>query len=133
MLRESDAISSYSVNNVGEAMSFYRDILGLDVKETVRGMELTLHSAVGTTDIFIYPKSDHEPASFTVLNFRVKDIKAVVEGLIDKGVHFEQYDTQYIKTDDDGISWNDDLEFGPRGIAWFTDPADNLLSVVQEK
>ncbi len=121
MFKDTKAFSGFSVNDLQRARSFYGETLGLTVTEE-NGM-LTLHIA-GDTNVLVYPKDDHTPASFTILNFPVDDIDSAVDELVKRGVRFEQYDT--FKTDEKGIY----REFGPP-IAWFTDPAGNVLSVVQ--
>ena len=125
MFKEAECFSSFSVNDLQKAKQFYGQTLGLDVKETPEGLEL--HTANNT--VFLYPKPDHTPASFTVLNFHVDDIEAAVDELNGMGVSFEHYDMQDIKTDERGIAR------GPHGptIAWFKDPAGNILSVLQER
>ncbi len=126
MLKQSKAFSGFSVNDLGKARQFYGETLGLDVKESEMGM-LELHTP-GNNGIIVYPKENHEAASFTVLNFPVSDIEAVVDDLSAKGVVFEQYG-EPIKTDKKGICRN---EYGPL-IAWFKDPAGNILSVLQDR
>ena len=121
MLETNKAFSSISVNDLEKAKQFYGQTLGLKVKESPEGLEL--HP--GQQSIFIYPKPNHEPATFTVLNFQVKDIDAVVDDLKQKGVNFEHYEGE-IKTDAKGIHRDN----GPT-IAWFKDPAGNILSVVE--
>ena len=119
------SFSSFSVNDLQKAKEFYGEKLGLDVAETEEGLELnTDHNA-----IFIYPKSNHTAASFTVLNFPVEDIDAAVDELNALGIKLEHYDLPDIKTDERGIAR------GPKGptIAWFKDPAGNILSVVEAK
>ena len=123
MLQDSKAFSSFSVDDVPRAKAFFADTLGLAVREEMGG--LVLDPAGGTT-VFVYPKEDHRPASFTVLNFPVDDLDATVEALTAAGVVFEQYPK--LGTDERGIAT---MEQGPR-IAWFTDPAGNVLSVHQE-
>ena len=123
MLQTSKAFSSFSVKNIEEAKAFYESI-GLKTKLGEMGvLELSID---GAQNIMLYPKDDHEPATFTVLNFLVDDIEAAVDELIGKGVKFEQYDSEYIKTDEKGISKG---EQGPQ-IAWFKDPSGNILSVL---
>lgn len=123
MLQTSKAFSSFSVRNIEEAKAFYESI-GLKTKLGEMGvLELSID---GAQNIMLYPKDDHEPATFTVLNFLVDDIEAAVDELIGKGVKFEQYDSEYIKTDEKGISKG---EQGPQ-IAWFKDPSGNILSVL---
>jgi catechol 2,3-dioxygenase-like lactoylglutathione lyase family enzyme len=123
MLESSKAFSSFAVNNLQKAKQFYAETLGVKVKESKEGLEL--HP--GSTEVFIYPKRDHTPATFTVLNFLVDDIEAAVDELKQKGVRFEHYEGE-IKTDEKGIHRN-----GGPAIAWFKDPAGNILSVLEMK
>tara|TARA_R110002020_G_scaffold98363_1_gene234289 strand:- start:267 stop:647 length:381 start_codon:yes stop_codon:yes gene_type:complete len=125
MLKDSKAFSGFSVDNTTIAKSFYRDILGLDVEEIEMGL-LAIHLS-GGGEVIIYPKPDHKAATFTVLNFPVVDIDQVVEELTSKGINFEQYSGE-INTDEKGIC----RENGGPFIAWFKDPAGNILSVLQE-
>lgn len=126
MLTHSKAFSGFSVNDLAGAKKFYSDILGLKVKDGPMGI-LELHPE-GGNHILIYPKPNHVPATFTILNFPVKNIYKTVDELIKKGITFEQYDDP-IKTDERGICR------GIKGpaIAWFKDPAGNILSVLEEK
>ena len=121
MLETNKAFSSFSVNDLQKAKQFYAETLGVKVKESPEGLEL--HS--GQQSIFIYPKPNHKPATFTVLNFQVNDIDATVDELKRKGVSFERYEGE-MKTDEKGIH----RDGGPT-IAWFKDPAGNILSVVR--
>jgi catechol 2,3-dioxygenase-like lactoylglutathione lyase family enzyme len=121
MLQESHAFSGFSSNDIPAARTFYADTLGLDVTEDT-GM-LNLRFAGGGRGI-IYPKPNHEPASFTVLNFPVDDIEATVDRLAAAGIVFERYEGQ--NQDERGIARDDQ---GP-AIAWFKDPAGNILSVL---
>ena len=121
MLETNKAFSSFSVNDLEKAKQFYGQTLGLKVKESPEGLELN----AGQQSIFVYPKPNHEPATFTVLNFQVNNIDAVVDDLKQKGVNFEHYEGE-IKTDAKGIHRDN----GPT-IAWFKDPAGNILSVVE--
>ena len=123
MLQTRNAFSSFSVNDLQKARDFYAQTLGLKVNESEMGLEI--HP--GDTDVFIYPKPNHTPASFTVLNFLVDDINKAVDDLNKKGVRFEQYDGE-IKTDEKGIHKN-----GGPSIAWFKDPAGNILSVLEKE
>ncbi|EKX67312.1 VOC family protein [Streptomyces ipomoeae] len=125
MFGTTKAFSSFSVDDSDAARKFYGETLGLRVSEE-NGF-LTLHIA-GDRDIMVYPKPDHTPATFTVLNFPVDDIDAAVDELSRKGVTFERYDQ--FKTDDKGILRGEGPGEGPL-IAWFKDPAGNVLSVVQ--
>ncbi len=121
MLAHSKAFSGFAVDDIAAAKQFYGETLGLNVSEE-HGM-LTLHLA-GGTEILIYPKPDYTPATYTILNFPVADIDAAVDALIERGVRCEHYDG--IETDERGIMRSD----GPP-IAWFTDPAGNILSVLE--
>jgi catechol 2,3-dioxygenase-like lactoylglutathione lyase family enzyme len=123
MLGESKAFSSFSANDIAAARHFYAETLGVNVSEVMDG--LALHLA-GGGEVFIYPKEDHVPATFTVLNFPVGDVEATVDSLAAAGVRFEQY--EHLQTDEKGISRGGD---GRPTIAWFTDPAGNILSVVE--
>jgi len=127
MLNSTKIFSSFSVDNIEKAMEFYRDILGLDVtKETMGNLAIHLKSGY---DLIVYPKPDHIPATFTVLNFPVEDVEKAVDHLAAKGVIFEHYDTEDIKTNEKGIMRG---KGGPV-IAWFTDPAGNIMSVLGDK
>ena len=126
MFKDTKAFSSFSVDDLQEAKRFYGEILGLDVSETPEG--LVLHIA-GGTEVFIYPSDDYTAPKHTVLNFPVDDIEAAVDELARRGVRMEHYDMPGIKTDEQGIFRGD---AGPSAIAWFKDPADHVLSVLQE-
>jgi catechol 2,3-dioxygenase-like lactoylglutathione lyase family enzyme len=121
MLGESKAFSGFAVGDIEAARAFYADTLGLKVTEE-NGM-LTLHLA-GERPTLVYPKADHEPATYTILNFPVDDIDAAVDALMEKGVAFELYEGA--PQDEKGIV----REYGPP-IAWFRDPAGNVLSVIK--
>ena len=123
MLADSKAFATFAVPDVDAARAFYRDTLGLRVREELGGLVLDLS---GGTTVFVYPKPDHEPAVFTILNFPVEDVEAAVDRLTAAGIRFEQYPE--IGTDEKGIA---ELEQGPR-IAWFRDPAGNILAVHEE-
>ena len=123
MFRDTKAFSGFSVNDVAAARAFYADTLGLDATEE-NGM-LTLRIAGGNT-ILVYPKDNHEPATYTVLNFPVDDIEAAVDQLTSRGVTFERYEGTPLETDAKGI-----FRGGGPLIAWFTDPAGNVLSVIE--
>jgi predicted enzyme related to lactoylglutathione lyase len=125
MFEHTKAFSGFSVDDIPRAKQFYGEILGIRVSEEY-GM-LHLHIA-GDQDILIYPKEDHTPATFTILNFPVDDIEQAVDELTNKGVTFEQYENV---TDDRGILRGISVGRGP-DIAWFQDPAGNILSVLQE-
>ena len=123
MLEGSKAFSGFAAPDIGKAKEFYEKTLGLKVSEN-HGL-LRLHLA-GGNNVLIYPKPNHVPASFTVLNFPVDDVGLAVDELMKRGVRFEVYDTPEIKTDEKGIMRGN----GPT-IAWFKDPAGNILSVLQ--
>ena len=125
MFTHSRAFSGFSVDDIASARTFYGETLGIEVSEA-NGM-LTLHLAGGGT-VLIYPKEGHEPASFTVLNLPVDDIDAAVDALAARGVAFERYEG--MPHDDKGIVRPPLPEYGPP-IAWFKDPAGNILSVLQ--
>src|SRR5687768_10255828 len=122
MLKDSHAYSGFSTNDIDAAREFYSTTLGLDVSEE-NGM-LTV-SLAGGGRVLIYPKDDHQPATYTVLNFPVEDIDAAVDALTDEGVAFERYEG--LSQDERGVMRG----YGPP-IAWFTDPAGNILSVLEE-
>ena len=121
MLKDSNAFSTFAVDDVPRAKEFYGGTLGLDVSDEMGG--LALHLA-GGTQVFVYPKPEHAPAEFTVLNFPVEDVEATVDRLTGAGVRFEQYEGE-LQTDEKGIFRGE----GPT-IAWFRDPAGNILSVL---
>ena len=127
MLKNSPAFAGFSVNDIKLAQAFYHDTLGLDVEQRDMGI-LTLKLA-GGAEVILYPKPDHTPAAFTVLNFPVKDIESTVDELTARGVKFERYDSAVpdLKADPKGIYRGK----GPT-IAWFKDPAGNILSVLEE-
>lgn len=126
LFKNSKAFSSFSVDDLQKAKKFYGATLGLEVDERPEGLELRLG---GGGQVFIYPKPNHTPASFTILNFPVDDIDQAVGQLVKHGVTFEHYDQPEIKTDEKGIARSDGR--GPN-IAWFKDPAGNILSVLQD-
>jgi catechol 2,3-dioxygenase-like lactoylglutathione lyase family enzyme len=123
MFESTKAFSGFSVDDVPRARQFYGDTLGLSVSEE-QDM-LTLHVA-GGNDVLVYPKADHEPASFTILNFPVEDVEAAVDALTERGVRFERYEGTALETDEKGV-----FRGGGPPIAWFKDPAGNVLSVIQ--
>ena len=123
MFKDSKAFSSFSVNELKKAKEFYGGTLGLGISESPEGLEI--HLAGGNT-IFLYPKPNHTPASFTVLNFPVNNIEEAVDELVGLGLRLEHYDLPDLKTDKRGIARGP----GPK-IAWFKDPAGNILSVLE--
>ncbi len=122
MFKTTKAFSGFAVDDIEAARRFYAETLGLDVSEE-NGM-LTLEIA-GDRGTLIYPKDDHQPAAFTILNFPVADIEAAVDELTERGVEFERY-TGELSTDPKGI-----MRGGGPLIAWFKDPAGNILSVIE--
>jgi len=128
MFKETKAFSGFSVNDIQKAKAFYGQTLGLEVSKVPEmGDLLRLHIAGGTV-ILIYPKPNHIPATFTILNFPVDNVEKAVDELTKRGVRFEIYDEEGFKTDEKGIFHGG----GPK-IAWFKDPAGNILSVLEEK
>ncbi|MEV6929458.1 VOC family protein [Dactylosporangium sp. NPDC051485] len=123
MFAKTKAFSGFAVPDVAAAKTFYGDTLGLDVTEQ-NGI-LTLHLATGGT-VIVYPKPDHTPATYTILNFPVDDIDATVDELAAKGVAMTRYEG--FEQDDRGV-----FRGGGPFIAWFADPAGNVLSVLQER
>jgi catechol 2,3-dioxygenase-like lactoylglutathione lyase family enzyme len=123
MFADTEAFSGFSVNDIDQARKFYGETLGLRVAEQHGLLTLDLAGGRGT---LIYPKADHTPATFTILNFRVDDIDAAVDELTSRGVSFERYEG--MDQDAKGIN-----RAGGPYIAWFTDPAGNILSVLQDR
>jgi catechol 2,3-dioxygenase-like lactoylglutathione lyase family enzyme len=121
MLKDSHGFSGFSTNDIARAKAFYADTLGLEVTE--ENDMLTLHLAGGGR-VLIYPKDNHEPATFTVLNFPVEDIDKAVDALTKAGIEFERYEGS--GQDERGI-----VRQYPPPIAWFKDPAGNILSVLE--
>ena len=123
MLSKTKPFSSFSVNDLEKAKEFYGRTLGIEVELKPEGLEL--HFPANT--IFIYPKNNHVPATFTVLNFPIENIDKAVDELSKRGVRFEKYEEGELKTDEKGIFRGE----GPT-IAWFKDRAGNFLSVIEE-
>ena len=123
MFENTKAFSGFSVDDLAAAKKFYGEVLGLKTSE--RYGLLTLHLA-GGRDTLVYPKPDHTPATYTILNFQVDEIDAAVDELISRGVELEKYDG--LGQDDKGIN-----RAGGPYIAWFKDPAGNILAVLQER
>ena len=125
MFRDANTFSSFSIDDVDAAQAFYGDTLGLDVEKTDMGfLELKLRDG---SHVNVYTKPNHQPATFTVLNFIVPDVEKAVDELVAKGVKMEQYNMPQAKQDDRGIARDD---YGP-AIAWFKDPAGNILAVLE--
>lgn len=130
MFNNTGAFSSFSVDDLEKAREFYGKTLGVNV-EVEGDMGIKLLLAEGTA-IFVYPKKDHQPATFTILNFIVDDIDASMNELKEKGVQFMHYNIDGIEQDENGVFRGLSTGKGP-DIAWFEDPAGNVLSVLQEK
>jgi predicted enzyme related to lactoylglutathione lyase len=122
MFKDTHAFSGFSVDDLQRAKEFYGQTLGLDVSEEMGMLQLKV---AGGANILVYPKDNHTPATFTILNFPVDDIEQAVDDLTAAGVRFEQYEGD-LETDEKGIFRGQ----GPN-IAWFKDPAGNILSVLE--
>jgi hypothetical protein len=125
MLEKSKAFSGFSANDIQIAKEFYGRTLGLQISESHGLLNLRL---AGGTKVLIYPKPNHVPATFTVLNFPVRSVDKAVDELTKRGVRFEIYSEPDLKTDERGI-----FRGGGPVIAWFKDPAGNILSVLEHK
>jgi predicted enzyme related to lactoylglutathione lyase len=123
MFNYNHSFTSFSVNDLKKAKAFYQQTLGLETAETPEGLSVKTSNGI---PIFLYPKENHEPATFTVLNFKVSNIEETVDKLTADGVSFLHYEGE-LQTDKKGIFRGN----GPT-IAWFTDPAGNILSVIQD-
>ena len=130
LFKNSKAFSSFSVDDLDKARTFYGETLGLKVKETPEGLEL--HLAGGTMPVFIYPSTDYHAPDHTVLNFIVDDVDAAVEDLKKRGIAMQYYNRPGIKTDASGIMHTKAGHPGPKAIAWFKDPAGHILSVLSQ-
>ena len=124
VLKDSKAFSGISTDDIPAARAFYEGTLGLDVSDE-HGM-LVIHLAGNENNLLVYPKDDHVPATFTILNFPVDDVPATVDALTERGVTFERYPGTETETDPNGV-----FRGGGPLIAWFKDPAGNVLSVIQ--
>jgi catechol 2,3-dioxygenase-like lactoylglutathione lyase family enzyme len=127
MFKAKSAFSGFSVSDLAKAKDFYSNTLGLKVDAD--GVGVRLHLPAGGT-VFAYPKADHQPATFTILNFQVDNIDEAVDELTRRGVQFEHYETGP-KTDQKGILRGRQQNRGP-DIAWFKDPAGNFLSLIED-
>lgn len=126
MFKDTKAFSGFSVDDLQKAKQFYGQMLGLNVSESNGLLELQI---TGGTTILIYPKPDHTPATFTILNFPVDNLEQTMDKLSKSGVKFEIYREGNVETDEKGVCRT---EGGPK-IAWFKDPAGNILSVLEVK
>jgi catechol 2,3-dioxygenase-like lactoylglutathione lyase family enzyme len=127
MFKPIAAFSGFSVGDLDAAKKFYVDVLGMEVKDTMGGVELT---TPGGARVWVYPKPNHEPASYTVLNFVVDSVDEAVDELVARGVEFEKYEGMPMQQDEKGIVRGGPGE-GPT-IAWFRDPSGNIFSVLEE-
>ena len=127
MFKNTPTFSGFSVNDLEKAKKFYGETLGLEVIDGPMGLQLVLDNGA---HVFVYPKADHTPATYTILNFSVKNIDEAVTELENKGVELEHYDT--MPMDEHNIARGLSHNQGP-DIAWFKDPAGNILAVLQEK
>ncbi|SDD31584.1 hypothetical protein SAMN05216464_101385 [Mucilaginibacter pineti] len=127
MLKDSKAFSSFSVNDIPEAIEFYGKTLGLEVEKDPEMDGILNLKIAGGNSILIYPKPNHEPATFTIINFPVQDVEKTVDELTARGVKFIVYNEESFKTDEKGISRGN----GGPTIAWFKDPAGNILSILE--
>ena len=129
MFKNSKSFSSFSVDDAAKAKEFYSQTLGLEVNDIPEMDGLLRVDLYGGNSLMIYQKPNHVPATFTVLNFHVKEVEKAVDELTKKGVRFEIYDLPGIKTDSKGIAKGE----GMPTIVWFKDPAGNILSVIEEQ
>lgn len=127
MLKALTAFSGISVDDLAKAKQFYTEVLGLELTSDGMGLNFNLP---GGGSLFIYAKDNHHPASFTILNFVVNDINVAVDELSRAGVIFEHYDNESMPQDDKGIARGISVNQGP-DIAWFKDPAGNIISILQ--
>jgi catechol 2,3-dioxygenase-like lactoylglutathione lyase family enzyme len=123
MFKATKAFSGFSVNDIPKAKEFYGRTLGMEVSEDHDMLHLHIG---GESEVLVYPKPNHTPATFTVLNIPVSNVDEAVDELEKRGVRFEKYDQPGLKTDARGVMRGD----GP-SIAWFKDPAGNILSVIE--
>lgn len=124
MFKDKKAFSSFSIIDLEQSKAFYKDSLGLDVSEPMGQLQLQL---AGGAKVFLYSKPDHVPATFTVLNFKVDNLKNAMEEMKMNGVEFIVYKQEGLVTDDDGM-----LDDHGMKIAWFKDPSGNILSVIED-
>jgi predicted enzyme related to lactoylglutathione lyase len=127
MFKQANAFSGFSVDDLEEAKTFYGEMLGCSVDDNGMGLELQFPNG---HSVFIYEKEDHAPASYTVLNFPVDDINAAVDSLVEADITMERYDTMPGDQDERGIMRGKAAGMGP-DIAWFKDPAGNVLAVLE--
>jgi predicted enzyme related to lactoylglutathione lyase len=128
MFKESRAFASFSVDDIAKAKEFYGKTLGLEVSEESQMEDIIKVRAGGSSTFMIYAKGNHQPATYTILNFPVDNVEAAVEELKKKGIQPEKYDLEDIKTDEKGIARGEGYT-----MAWFQDPAGNIFSVMSGK
>jgi len=128
MLQAKNAFTGFSVDDLTKAKEFYTQTLGLELASEEMGLRIKLPNG---GQVFVYDKPDHSPASFTILNFVVDDIDKAVDDLTDSGVVFERYENMPFEQDKKGIARGRSANMGP-DIAWFKDPAGNILAVLQD-
>ena len=121
------AFSGYSSNDIQGCIAFYRNVIGLEVSESMGGFNFEANGQ----KVFVYPKDDHRPATFTVLNFVVPNINDAIDELAAKGVTFLRYDNMPGDQDERGVMRGKDAGMGPN-IAWFKDPSENILALIEE-
>ena len=121
------AFSGYSSNDITASKEFYGNVLGIELQDQMGGIGFIINGQ----RVFIYPKDDHQPATYTVLTFVVDEINTTIDELIAKGVSFERYDNLPAKQDERGVLRGKDAGMGPN-IAWFKDPGENILALVEE-
>ena len=127
ILTNAPVFASFAVKDIDQARKFYANTLGLDVREDKEMGIFEIHSP-DKSHVLVYPKPDHQPAVFTVLNLQVRDIDEIVDALTSTGLKLEHYDTPDMKTDAKGVVRGD--KGGP-SIAWFRDPSGNIVSVME--
>lgn len=129
MFKPVGAFSGFSVDDLAKAKEFYAEKLGLQIKDDEMGLQLQLP---GGAQVFMYPKDNHEPATYTTLNLVVENIDDALGELEKRGVKFEHYNSKDLPQDDKGVLRGLSNDMGP-DIAWFKDPAGNVLSILQHK
>lgn len=127
MIKAQSTFSGFSVDYIDKAKEFYTETLGFKIIDETMGLQLELPD---NGKLFVYQKDDHKPATFTVLNIVVDDIDQAIAELTEKGVKFEMYDDMPVKQDQKGVLRGKEANQGPN-IAWFKDPAGNILSLIE--